>query len=128
MRSLSPYFLVRPLSEEDRRRLDEFIIENPQTLQEFEAFQPKEVDSAMDLRLDVPASTGKDGIQRLINDAFARIEAGLTNDEVSQRLDSSPLAPYVTVMSGNATVRFLCKNHELRNNEYIFREIQLIMM
>lgn len=119
---------VRPLSAEDQERLEKFIIENSHTLQEFHAFQPKEVDSALDLRLDVPASKGKDGVQRLINDTFAGIGAGLTNDEVLQRLEASPLASYITVMGGNATLRFLSKGHEIQNSEYVFREVQVLMV
>lgn len=119
---------VRPLSAEDQKRLENFIIENPHTLQEFDAFEPREVDSALDLRLDVPTSTGKDGALRLINDTFAGIGAGMTNDEVLQRLEASPLASYVTEMGGNATLRLLSKGHEIQNSEYVFRNVELLMV
>lgn len=120
---------VHPLSNDDQRRLDEFITANPQTLEEFEAFQPKGIDRAMDLPLNVPITVGRQDVQRLIQDVFAGIgDQGFTNDEILQRLTMSELAHYAPRTIRNATLRFLCKNHELRNNEYVFKEVQLIMM
>ncbi|GEM_PF-2917250 len=120
---------VRALSNDDRRRLEEFIAGNPQTLQEFDAFQPKGIDHAMDLPLNVPTCVGKEGIHRLIYDVFADIsEVGLTNDEILQRIAASELAGYAPKTMRNATMRFLCRDHELRSNVYVFREVQLLMI
>jgi hypothetical protein len=124
---LSSSELVSALTDDNKRRLEEFIVKNPQTLREFEAFQPKPIDQAMDLPLNVPTSIGKEDIQHLIRDVFAGIGEGLTNDAILQRLAASELARYAPKTIRNATLRFVCKDHELHDNEYVFREVQLLM-
>lgn len=121
--------VVSPLSDDDRRRLEAFIATNPQILQEFEAFEPEEIDFVLNLRLNIPVSFGRDRLQRLIDGAFAGIgNHGSTNDEILQLLAASELARHVSTGMSNATLQFLCKGHEVRNNEYVFREARLIMV
>lgn len=120
---------VHPLSGDDRRRLGEYVAANPQVLNDFEAFEPTMLDHAMDLPLNVPASVGRQGIQRLIEEVFAGIkDGGVTNDEILQRIAQSDLERYAARTIRNATLRFLSKEHEIRNNEYVFREVQLLMV
>jgi len=119
---------VRVPSDEDRQRLEDFIAKNPKIIHEFEAFRPKALDHAMDLPLNVPASTGKEAVQRLIHNVFPDIGDGLTNDGILQRIAKSELAHYAPKTVRNATLRFICKDHELRDNGYMFREVQLLMV
>ena len=88
----------------------------------------KEIDLAMDLPLNVPASVGIEGAQRLIDDVFADIgRTGLTNDEILQRIAASELVRYSPQTIRNSTLRFLCKDYELRKDEHVFREVHLLM-
>jgi len=120
---------VRPLSDEDREHLERFIVENPRILQEFEVFQPEGMDFVMNYRLNVPDSVVRDDIQRVVHDMFADIgDHGLTNEEILQRIAVSPLARYVSAGMSNAILQYVCKDHELRDNEYVFREARLIML
>lgn len=120
---------VHPLPGDDLRRLDEYVASNQQVLKEFEAFEPTMNDHVMDLPLNVPASVGRQGIQRLIEEVFAGIaDGGVTNDEILQRIAQSDLERYATRTIRNATMRFFSKGHEIRHNEYVFREVQLLMV
>jgi hypothetical protein len=120
--------LVRPITEDDRRRLDELAVANRRVLQEFEAYQPKGIDLVRNLPLNVPTSVGREGVQRLIPDVFTGIGSrGLTNDEILERIAASELARYAPKTIRNATLRFLCKDHETRDNEYVFREVEVCM-
>lgn len=121
--------LVRVLSSDDRRRLDEYVEKNPQTLQEFEGFQPKPIDLRMNLRLNIPSLAGTESVQRLIIDVFAGIGDGLTNDAILQRMAASELARYDATMTiSNATLQFTCIDHEHQNKDYVFRKVQLLMV
>ncbi len=121
--------LLRPLSDDDRRYLEEFIARNPQTLQEFKSHQPKGIDLVRNLPLNVPTSVKGNEIQRLAHDVFSDIgENGLTNDDILQRIATSELVRYTPKTIRNATLQFICKDHELRGNEYVFREAQVIMV
>ena len=119
--------LVRVLSSEDRHRLKDFLTKNPETMREFEEFQPSAIDLIRNLTLNVPASAGKEYIERLIQDLFVGINEGMTNDEILQRIASSQLAVYIGKYPINATLQLRCKDHELRINEYVFRDVQLLM-
>lgn len=98
-----------------------------------EAFNEKRVkcdlDFALNLRMDVSDAIGRNGVLRLVHDAFAGIEdTGMTNDEILQQIALSPLADCIASGMSNATLQFLCRDHELRDNEYVFREAEVIMI
>lgn len=120
---------VHPLSDDDREHLEQFIAENPRILQDFEAFQPEQLDFVLNWPLNVPDSVGRDDIHRLVHDVFTGIgEHGLTNEEILQRITVSQLAQYVSSGMSNATLQFLCKDHELRDNEYVYRDAKVFMV
>jgi len=121
--------VVQVLSSVDRARLDDFLSKNPDILDKFSVYEPRDLDSAMDLLLIVPDSIGKNGIQSIANEVFADIEEeGLSNDEILERIDTSQLRDYVSPRVINAILRFLCKEHEIRDGEYVFRKVQVIMV
>ena len=121
--------VVQPLSGDERAKVEEFITKNPDVASQFYAYEPRDLDCAMGLMLSLPPGVGKADLESMVKEAFADIgEKGLTNDEVLQRLAASSLGGYVSQRMINATLRFICKDHELRGNEYVFREAQVIMV
>jgi hypothetical protein len=119
--------LIRPLSSDDRQRLDEFLANNSQVKQQFEAFKPTAIDLRLNLSLDIPASVAKEPVLQLIQEVFADIADGLTNDKILERMAATTLAGFAPKTIRNATLQFVCKDHELHDNEYVFREVQLLM-
>lgn len=117
---------LQPLSDDDSNRVDRFLAENPEVLERFKAFVPESIDLAMDLRLDIQPPVSRESIEDTAKQVFVGIEDGLTNDEILQRIESGELARYVTELGGNAILRFLSKNHEVVDNEYVFRRVQLL--
>lgn len=118
---------VHALSDDSRSRLEQYIVQNPQAVREFEAFRPKAIDFAMDLPLNVPGSVSKEDVEGVMHNTFADIGEGLTNDAVLRRIAESDLAGLAPKTIRNATLRFVCQDHELRDGEYVFREVQLLM-
>jgi hypothetical protein len=118
---------ARALSESDRQRLDEWIRKNPDLVKSFEAFDTAPMNLAVNLALYVPDQCEKEHLQRLIGEVFADIAEGLTNDTIRERIAAGDLAGYTPRNVRNATLQFISKDHEVRNNEYVFREVQLLM-
>ena len=119
--------VVHHLSEEEHRMLDEFLTRNPALLAKFAEYEPKDLDLALDVRLCIPASVDRSTVQREVDKVFDCIEEkGLTNDDLLLRINASKLGTWVTRGLTNAILRFICKNHELRTNDYVFREAKVI--
>ena len=119
---------VRPLSEADTQRLESFIAKNPQAVREFEAFKPAPIDMVMNHSLDIPSVEAKDQVRHLLRSVFNDIEErGLTGEEILKRIFNGPLAAYIPKEFDNATLRFFSRDHELRNDEYVFRSVELTM-
>lgn len=118
--------IVQPLSAEQKRRLVRFIEENPRAFAEFEAFDPRDINTVMNLRLDIPLSVGKQRLQELVADVFFGIERkGLTNAEVLERIANSELAGYRTRTVSNAMLQFVSIGHEIRGGEFVFHRAQV---
>lgn len=118
---------VRALPETDRQRLDEWMRKNPDLVKNFEAFNPAPINLAVNLPLYVPDQCEKEPLRLLIGEVFADIAEGLTNDTILERIGAGGLAGYAPKNVRNATLRFISKDHEVRDNEYVFREVQLVV-
>lgn len=119
--------LVHKLSEDDRARLEDLIARTPNLMREFEASLPPPIDHAMDLALFLPDTVQFGHVQEIISREFADIaENGLTNDCILERIAGSELAAFAPLSIRNARIRFTCKDYELRDNAYVFREVRLI--
>lgn len=121
--------VVHPLTDDERAKLDDFISKNPDVADQFFAYEPRNLDCALGLTLSLPEGIGKADLENLVRQAFGDLsDRGLTNDEILHRLAASPIAAWVSQRMINATLRLICKNHELRENEYVFREAQVNMI
>ena len=113
---------VQPLSAIDRDRVQEYLTSNTSVLAEFEAFEPGELNFVMELRFNVVPPKDIESFQALASQTFAGIEVnGSTNTEILQRIASSPLVALQSEGLSNVTLRFLCRNYELREGEFVFR-------
>ena len=118
---------IRPLSTADRVRLRQFIADNPLVMKEFDEWEPKTKDFAMDLPLEVPVTVTKEAVRRLASSVFSDISIqGFTNDQILTRIAASDLSRFSTRGARNATLRFLSNEHELRNNEFVFRKCEVL--
>ena len=117
--------VVHPLGDDQRARLVEYAGANPETLAEFEAFRPEMPDHIASLRLNVPQPVEVEGLRSAVAQAFSGIEDGLTNDEMLERLARSPLAGHLSAGLSNVTVRFLCRRHEIRDGQFVFRAVDV---
>jgi hypothetical protein len=117
--------VVHPLGDDQHVRLVEYTGANPKVLAEFEAFRPEMPDHIASLRLNVPQPAEIDGLRSAVGRALAGIEDGLTNDEVLDRLARSPLAGHLSAGLSNVTVRFLCRRHEVRDGQFVFRAVDV---
>lgn len=117
--------VVHPLGDGERSRLAEYANANLETLAAFEALQPEMPDHITSLRLNVPQPVEVEGFRRAVTQAFTGIEQGLTNDEVLDRLARSPLVAYLSAGLSNVTIRFLCRQHEVRDGQFVFRAVDV---
>lgn len=117
--------LVHPLSEDQRTQLDNYIAEYPRTLGEFEGFCPEMPDHIFSLRLNLPQPVDVEKINQSVMNTFTGIESGFTNEEVLDRLGSSHLGGYLSEGISNLTIRFLCRRHEIRDGQFVFRAVDV---
>ncbi len=116
---------IRELSSEDQMRLNEFIANNPQVMKEFNEYQPEQIGFALNYSLYVPQAF-IEHIHKLVEDTFADIEIlGLSNEDILQRIGKTELADWVSKGFSNMCLQFYCRDHEIRDNEYILREVKV---
>ena len=116
---------VRRLADPHREQLRNLLASDPGMLTEFDAYPLADLDFLMALTLKLPESQALEQFESSVLCAFDDIRCGLTNDEVLERLESSGVSSYVSHVGGNAMIRFVCENHELRDDQFVFRSVGL---
>lgn len=117
--------VVRPLIAEEREQLEKYTASHPEIVAEFDAMRPKLPDHGMGFRLRLPDPSDLPKARETALNSFAGIENGYTNDEVLYRMKESPLAQYLSDIAVNAQILFHGQEHEVRNGEFVFREVDV---
>ena len=100
---------------------------NPALLAEFLAWEPEGLDFMMALRFNFPPPVELDGIRKAVLAVFAGIESsGLSNDDILRRIAESHFGQLQADGISNVTIRFLCRNYELRDGEFVFRAVDVL--
>lgn len=121
--------LIKALTEADRHRLEHHLANAPEDLAAFELYKPVAPGFICNYDMFIPEGVNPDDAKRQVKELFYDIgDRGLTNEEVLVRLNTSRVQRYRTRGHKNSLMQFHCNQYETRDQEFVFREVELVMM
>ncbi|HOI54380.1 MAG TPA: hypothetical protein PLP01_03955 [Phycisphaerae bacterium] len=114
-------WLVEPLSPEETEQLQRYVAEHHEVMQEFEQFH-KPFGILLNLTVDFPGSLTVPQLEAVFSDIK---NVGLTSDEIVGHIESSPLGLHVAPGIHRAMLQFYSPECEVRDQEYVYRELRV---
>jgi len=116
--------LVRPLSPADQKRLQRLLRDDVELRAGFERYAPRPLPLIVNLSMRVP---NVDRLKSFCDQTLApQIGSGMNMEEILKLLDQSALASYIDQFPINATLQLLCRDHEVRDGEFIMRDCRVL--
>ena len=113
------------LDKDEINNVNELLKENEKLEKAFNNYIPKPVDLVSGLEFSLSKDYSFEKFTALINELFeGKIELGLTIDEINTIISKTKLEEFKGKYPINASIQVTCKDHELKNNEFIFKEIK----
>lgn len=112
---------ISPLTEEEKSCLLQRCKEDDEICKAFQHYTPPPQDFLCNIGVK-----GEAGFQKLVGrlrTAFRDIENGITNTDLLRRLADAGIEQ--TPLTG-LTLQFRCRDHELRDNEFVFRSVEVL--
>jgi hypothetical protein len=112
--------LATPLPQKDRRRVASFLAADPGSGAAFDAYVPPPIPLTLNLTMAPPklAPLRSFGATKLAKE----IVEGVTLDRVLTLLGGAGLSQYVGKTPASATLQLTCRDHEVRDHEFVFRD------
>ncbi len=112
--------LTAPVSLEVQRRVDDLLSAQPDIRSAFDAYQPEPTPLIVNLAMNVPdrARLEEFGTKVLERE----LVGGIPLDHALVLLTKSGLAPCIGKTPFNATLQLGCRDHEVRDAEFILRD------
>jgi hypothetical protein len=116
--------LVRPLSAEDRGRVADLLLANPRLRLAFDTYEPRPVPLIVNLAMNVPDRARlQDFCETVLK---GEMPDGIPLDRVLQLLTEAGLVERIGKTPFNATLQLVCRDHEVRSNEFILRDWKVL--
>ncbi len=116
---------IAPLSIEEASKLNNFIANNPKALKDFEQYD-RAPDSVLNLSFSVPDEKLSD-FATDVNLVFSkRIASGLTCDQILFLIECSEISVFYGKAPQNRTLQFISIHEEVLNQEYLFRNFNIL--
>jgi len=119
---------VKKLSLLDYNRLKKFIKENPKVYPSFIEYSGKPIDFILNLNFDLSKNKlSIEEFKKILNKLFENInENGKTFQEIKKIINESKLNELQSNRLVTNILQFVCKNHEVRNSQLIFRKFNIL--
>lgn len=115
--------LVKPLTKADSGRLQKYLAGNDAILAEFESYS-RPVDAILNLGFALPRRSDFAKFEREFESAFSDpLAKGATSDAILKVIAQSSFASCFGGRPHDATLQFVCKDHEIRRRNLIYREL-----
>ena len=116
---------MKPLNRADSRKLQRFLGENDVVVVEFESFA-RPVDAILNLGFALPRRSDFKRFKRAFEAVFSvPLAEGLTSDAIVKVITQSDFASHFGERPRDATLQFICKDHEVRRRNLIYRELKV---
>ena len=117
-------FYVKPLSASDMKRLERLLLADPGLASAFDDYEPAPVDLIVNLSMNVP---DRSQLLSFCEDVLrSRLRVGLDHDRILALLQDAGLAAFIGKMPINATLQLTCRDHEIGDGEFIFRDCKVL--
>lgn len=117
--------LVKPLGKSDVRKLESYVAANAETLLDFKSFV-RPVDAVLNLSFGLPRRSDYKAFKNeFVAALLATLEEGMTSDAVLKAIAASSFAPYFGEIPSDATLQLICKDHEVRRRNLVYRELMV---
>ena len=117
--------LVKLLNKADSRKLQKFLAENQAVVADFESYA-RPVNALLNLGFALPRRSDFKRFQREYEAAFSGpLAEGMTGDAILKVIAQSDFASHLGDSPRDATLQFICKDHEVRRRNLIYRELQV---
>ena len=117
--------LIKPLNKADSRKLQKFLDENDAVVADFDAFAHP-VDAILNLGFALPRRSDFKRFKREFEAVFSGpLAEGMTSDAILKVIAQSDFASYLGDRPRDATLQLICKDHEVRRRNLIYRELNV---
>lgn len=115
---------IHAIERDDLKKLKIYTAENPNILDDFEKYKPKDYYVNMTIDFTLFPAKSDDWFDSNASILFEKdIEEGLTNDHITGRILNSPLGEFANLYPLPSTnhLVFYCRNHESQKKSLIYR-------
>jgi hypothetical protein len=117
--------LVKPLNKADSRKLQKFLDGNDVVVAEFYSFA-RPVDALLNLGFALPRRADFRKFKREFEAIFSGpLAEGVTSDAILKAIAQSDFASHLGDTPRDATLQFICKDHEVKRRNLIYRELKV---
>jgi hypothetical protein len=99
---------------------------NPKLYKEFTCYKPKPIHLISNLYFSIADPMTFNDFEAICKNQFSGIANGFEHDKIIEVLEKNELMQYFNKPQLNATLQFECKDHEVINTEFIFREFRIL--
>jgi hypothetical protein len=116
--------LVRPISPDDRNRLDRMLAKANGLRTAFDRYSPKPVPLIVNLSMGIP---DRNELEKFCDTTLSpAMTAGLTMEDVLQLLDAADLTRFLQTYPIRATLQMVSRDHEMRDDEFVLRDHRVL--
>ena len=113
------------LDKEEINNVNTLFKETKKLEKDFNNYVPKLVNLVSGVEFSLPDNYSFDKFNSRINDLFdGKIDSGLTIDEINTIISKTELEEFKGKYPVDARIQIICKDHEIKNKEFIFREVK----
>ncbi|MGD8567898.1 MAG: hypothetical protein PVJ39_07410 [Gammaproteobacteria bacterium] len=119
---------IEALDDEQVKKINAFLSENPKILKAFENYKIKNLNHTQSIDFALPQNMSDEWFSEIANKILERvIESGLTNDEVLRKIENTELKKYKCEypISPTNSIILVGDNFELKDKELLYRSYNL---
>lgn len=117
---------IDPLDKKDKDKVIKLLKGDEKLDKAFQEYQPKSANLISGYSFSLPETYVYTKFESRIKELFdKKINSGLTIDDVNKTIFESELEEYKEKTPHNARIQLICNDHELKDGDFIFREIQI---
>jgi hypothetical protein len=115
---------VRPLSSDDKERLEDLLHANAELKDAFDHYAPEPQPFIVNLSMSIPDINQLEWFcERTLAEAMV---SGVSTEEVLELLKAAQLNRFLGRFPINATLQMVCRDHEVRDGEFILRDSRVL--
>lgn len=116
--------LCSPLSPDDRQRLDVLLKEDTELRRAFDLYIPEPIPLIVNVSLGIPDPRQLEAF--CLGELAPAMATGVTMDQVLSLMEAAGLTQFQQKYPIRATLQMVCRDHELRDGEFVLRDCRVL--